>query len=335
MTTLVTGGAGYVGSHTVVALCAAGREVVILDDFSNARRSVVDALRALTGARLDVVEDDAADRAVIDRTCGAHDIDSIVHFAAHKSVSESVVEPLRYYRNNLASTVALAEAAIERGIPRIVLSSSATVYGTAAELPVTEESPLSPESPYGATKQMCERILADASASSSTRSVLLRYFNPVGAHPSGDIGEIPLGEPQNLVPAVMEVALGTRSRLQLFGDDYDTPDGTTIRDYIHVMDLAEGHVAALEADLGSYASRAFNLGTGVGTSVHEIVRAASEVTQREIPFDVVARRPGDLAESWADCRRAATELGWSAQRELKQMLGDHWRFLRKHARGMS
>lgn len=334
MTTLVTGGAGYVGSHTVVALRAAGRDVVILDDFSNAKRGVVDALRALTGAQLDVVEGDAADRVAIDRICRSRDIDSILHFAAHKSVSESVAEPLRYYRNNLASTLALAEAALERGIPRFVLSSSATVYGTAAELPVTEESALAPESPYGATKQMCERILADASVGSRMRSVLLRYFNPVGAHPSGDIGELPLGAPQNLVPAVMEVALGTRARLQLFGNDYDTPDGTAIRDYVHVVDLAEGHVAALGADFGPHSSRAFNLGTGVGTSVHEVVRAASEVTQREIPFEIVARRPGDLAESWADCSRAAAELGWSAKRDLEQMLGDHWRFLRRHSREM-
>ncbi len=332
MTTLVTGGAGYVGSHTVVALCATGREVVILDDFSNAKHGVVDALRALTRTQLDVVEADAADRVAIDQICRSRNIDSIIHFAAHKSVPESILEPLRYYRNNLASTLTLAEAALERGIARFVLSSSAVVYGKAAELPVTETSPLAPESPYGATKQMCERILADASADSRLQSVLLRYFNPVGAHPSGDIGEIPLGEPQNLVPVVMEVALGTRSKLQIFGDDYNTPDGTTIRDYIHVMDLAEGHVAALEANLGSHSSRAFNLGTGVGTSVHEVVRAASEVTQREIPFDVVGRRPGDLSESWADCRRAATELGWSAQRELKQMLGDHWRFLRRQSR---
>ena len=329
MTTLVTGGAGYVGSHTVVALCETGRDVLILDDFSNAQRHVVDALRALTRTRIEVVEGDAADRAAIDRICRSRDIDSIIHFAAHKSVPESVAEPLRYYRNNLASTLALAEAALERGIARFVLSSSAVVYGTAGELPVTEESPLAPESPYGATKQMCERILADASADSRLGSVLLRYFNPVGAHPSGDIGETPLSEPQNLVPVVMEVAAGTRARLQIFGDDYDTPDGTTIRDYVHVMDLAEGHVAALDADMGPHSCRAFNLGTGVGTSVYEVVRAASEVTQREIPSDVVARRPGDLAASWADCRRAATELRWSAQRDLTQMLGDHWRFLRR------
>ncbi|WP_420435669.1 UDP-glucose 4-epimerase GalE [Candidatus Poriferisodalis sp.] len=334
MTTLVTGGAGYVGSHCVVALHAAGRDVVILDDFSNAKRSVVDALRSLTGCQLDVVEGDASDRITIARLFGTYDIDSIIHFAAYKSVPESVAEPLRYYRNNVTSTLSLAEAALERGVSRFVLSSSAVVYGTVAELPITEEIRLLPESPYGATKHMCERILVDASAVSDMQSVLLRYFNPVGGHSSGRLGESPLGEPQNLVPVVMQVANGMRPRLEIFGDDYDTPDGSAIRDYVHVMDLAEGHVAALDADLGRHRSRAFNLGTGVGTSVHEVVRSASEVTQRNIAFDVVARRPGDLAESWADCSRAAAELRWRARRDLKQMLADHWRFLRSHPSGL-
>ncbi|WP_419552727.1 UDP-glucose 4-epimerase GalE [Candidatus Poriferisodalis sp.] len=334
MTTLVTGGAGYVGSHTVAALHAAGRDAVILDDFSNAQRGVVAALRRLTGRRLEFVDGDAADRLTVRRIFDAHDIDSIIHFAALKSVPESVSEPLRYYRKNLDSTLTLIELATEGGVSRFVFSSSAVVYGSAEELPITEEMPVVPESPYGATKLMCERILADAAAVSQVQSVLLRYFNPVGAHPSGLIGENPLGEAQNLVPVVMQVALGTRSRLEIYGDDYDTPDGTPIRDYVHVMDLAEGHVAALNADLGNHSSRVFNLGTGVGTSVNEVVRAASEITQREIPFDVVARRPGDLGESWADCSRAAVELGWSARRDLRLMLVDHWRFLCRHPQGL-
>lgn len=326
MTTLVSGGAGYVGSHTVAALHAAGRDVVVLDDFSNARRGAVSELRLLTTPDLAVVEGDAADRAAVRQLCDAHDFDSIVHFAAHKSVPESFADPLRYYRNNLLSTLCLAEIAVERGIDRFVFSSSAVVYGTPEQLPVSEETPAAPQSPYGTTKLMCERILADTAASSAMQAVILRYFNPVGAHPSGRIGEQPITAGQNLVPAVMRVALGALSRLQIFGNDYDTRDGTAVRDFVHVTDLAEGHVAALDADLGTRRSRVFNLGTGAGTTVRELVAATEAVTGRQIPCEIVDRRPGDIAESWADCRRAEAELGWSAQRDLGQMLADHWRF---------
>lgn len=329
MTSLVTGGAGYVGSHTVAALHAAGHDIVILDDFSNAQRSVVDALRKLTTRNLAVVEADAADRETVHKVLDAYGIDSIIHFAASKSVSESVSQPLRYYRNNLDSTLTLAAAAVERGVQRFVFSSSATVYGTPATFPVTEEMPTEPVSPYGATKHMSERILSDTAAASNMSVVLLRYFNPVGAHSSAQIGEDPLGEPQNLVPAVMRVATGDRAQLQIFGDDYPTRDGTTIRDYVHVMDLAEGHIAALDADLGEHTSRVFNLGTGVGTTVLEVVAAASAATKRPISHTIVGRRPGDVAESWADCSRAADELGWRARRGIEQMLTDHWRFARR------
>ncbi|WP_419916027.1 UDP-glucose 4-epimerase GalE [Candidatus Poriferisodalis sp.] len=326
MTTLVSGGAGYVGSHTVAALHEAGRDVVVLDDFSNARRDAVAELRRLTTPDLVVIEGDAADRTAVRQLCDEHDFDSIMHFAAHKSVPESFADPLRYYRNNLLSTLSLAEIAVERGIDRFVFSSSAVVYGTPEQLPVSEETPPAPQSPYGTTKLMCERILADTAASSAMQAVILRYFNPVGAHPSGRIGEQPITAGQNLVPAVMRAALGALSRLQIFGDDYDTRDGTAVRDFVHVTDLAAGHVAALQSDLGTRRSRVFNLGTGAGTTVLELVAAAEAVTGRPIPCEIVGRRPGDIAESWADCSRAEDELGWRAQRDLRQMLADHWRF---------
>ena len=327
MTTLVSGGAGYVGSHTVAALHAAGRDVVVLDDFSNARRDAVGELRLLTTPNLAVIEGDAADRSAVHQLCDEHDFDSIVHFAAHKSVPESFADPLRYYRNNLLSTLSLAEIAVERGIDRFVFSSSAVVYGTPEQLPASEETPPVPQSPYGTTKLMCERILADTAASSAMQAVILRYFNPVGAHSSARIGEQPITAGQNLVPAVMRVALGEISRLQIFGNDYDTRDGTAVRDFVHVMDLAEGHVAALEAELGTRRSRVFNLGTGAGTTVLELVAASEAVTGRQIPCEIMGRRPGDIAESWADCGRAADELGWRAQRNLGEMLADHWRFV--------
>ncbi|MCY4665463.1 MAG: UDP-glucose 4-epimerase GalE, partial [Acidimicrobiaceae bacterium] len=249
MATLVTGGAGYIGSHTAVALHDAGRAVVILDDFSKASRRAVDAIRSLTRPDLPVVEGDVGDPDVLDGVFRGHRIDSVVHFAARKSVAESVSDPLGYYHSNLGSVVALAAAAVDRGVRRLVFSSSATVYGTTSTLPVTEDSPTVPESPYGETKLMGERILADAAAASDLTAVILRYFNPVGAHPSGLIGEDPSGEPENLVPRIMQVAAGRRDRLDVFGVDYSTVDGTTVRDYVHVMDLAEGHVAALDAGI--------------------------------------------------------------------------------------
>ena len=329
MATLITGGAGYVGSHTVVALHAAGRDVVVLDDFSNARRDVVAELRSLTTPDLIVVEGDAADRSTVERLCDDYDVDSVVHFAACKSVPESFANPLRYYRNNLLSTLNLAEVAVERGVGRFVFSSSAVVYGTSEQLPVTEETRPAPQSPYGTTKLMCEHILADTAASSSVRAVILRYFNPVGAHGSGRIGEQPVAAGENLAPAVMRVAQGETDRLLVFGDDYDTRDGTAVRDFVHVMDLAEGHLAALEADLGTHRCRVVNLGTGVGTTVLELVAAAEAATGRPIPSELTGRRSGDIAESWADCSRAADELGWRAKRELAQMLADHWRFVKR------
>ena len=333
MATLVTGGAGYIGSHTAVALHDAGRDVVVLDDFSNASRRVVDALRSLTRPDLPVVEGDAGDADVLDAVFGGHRVDSVVHFAARKSVAESVRDPLGYYRSNLGSVITLAAAAIDRGVGRLVFSSSATVYGSVSTLPVTEDSPTVPESPYGQTKLMGERILADATAASDMQAVMLRYFNPVGAHPSGLIGEDPSGEPENLVPRIMQVASGRLERLSVFGDNYSTVDGTAVRDYVHVMDLAEGHVAALETEMAAGSSRVYNLGTGSGTTVLQLVAAAEEALGRHIPYGMDGRRPGDIEASWADCTRARNELGWQARRGLPQMLADHWNFTLHHPDG--
>ncbi len=335
MTTLITGGIGYVGSHTVVSLHESGRRVVVLDDFSNARRSAIGALQSLTDQNLEVVKGDAADRETVEAVFDAYGVDSVIHFAAHKSVAESMSQPLRYFTNNLLSTLTLASVSVERNVSRFVFSSSATVYGTPSVLPITEDMPLDPQSPYGATKSMCERILSDTASATDMRTVMLRYFNPVGAHPSARIGEDPLGVPQNLVPIVMQVASGRLPKLPIYGGDYDTRDGTTVRDYIHVMDLAEGHLAALDTDLGQHSSRVYNLGTGVETTVLEIVAAASEATQREIPYEIVGRRIGDIGASWADCGRAAAELGWRAHRGLSEMLADHWNFVRQHPHGLS
>ena len=333
MATLVTGGAGYIGSHTVVALNDAGRDPVVLDDFSNASPRAVDAIRSLTRPDLPVVEGDAGDPDVLDGVFGEHRIDSVVHFAARKSVAESVSDPLGYYRSNLGSTIALAAVAIDRGVRRLVFSSSATVYGSASTLPVTEDSPTVPENPYGETKLMGERILADAAAASDMTAVMLRYFNPVGAHPSGLIGEDPAGEPANLVPRLMQVASGRRGRLDVFGTDYSTVDGTAVRDYVHVMDLAEGHVAALDADIAPASSRVYNLGTGSGTTVLQLLAAASETLGAQVPYEVAGRRPGDVEASWADCTRAGDQLGWQARRGLDEMLADHWNFARRHPDG--
>ena len=335
MATLVTGGAGYIGSHTAVALHDAGRDVVVLDDFSNASRRVVDAIRSLTRSDLPVVEGDAGDTDVLEAVFGRHRIDSVVHFAARKSVAESVSDPLGYYRSNLGSVIALAAAAVDRGVRRVVFSSSATVYGSTSALPVTEDSPTVPESPYGQTKLMGERILADAAAASDMRAVMLRYFNPAGAHPSGVIGEDPSGEPANLVPRIMQVAAGRLERLSVFGDDYRTSDGTAVRDYVHVMDLAEGHAAALDAEIAPATSRVYNLGTGSGTTVLQVVAAAEEVLGTRIPCEMDGRRPGDIEASWADCTRARDELGWQTRRDLAQMLTDHWNFVCHHTDGYS
>lgn len=333
MSVLVTGGAGYIGSHTVVALHEAGRDVVILDNLSNSSAAAVDAVRALTSPDLAFIEADAADRESVGRTIVDHGVDEVVHFAAFKSVEESVERPLAYYDNNVGSTIGVVEAMLEYGVSRLVFSSSCTVYGEPASVPVTEASPTGAANPYGRTKLICEQLLADVAAGSALDVMLLRYFNPVGAHPSGTIGEDPNGIPTNLVPLLMHVAIGRRDRLDVFGGDYDTPDGSAVRDYIHVVDLADGHVAALDA-LGAHPGcTAVNLGTGVGHTVLEVVAAAGEVVGTPVAHEVVGRRPGDIARIWADPTLASEILGWRAIRSLNDMLSDHWRWQQQNPTG--
>lgn len=332
MATLVTGGIGYVGSHTVVALHESGRDVVVVDDFSGSSPRAVDALRGLTSANLPVVEGDIADRAVLRAAFSGHRVDSVIHFAAFKSIPESQSEPLRYYRNNLVSTISIAEAAVEHGVDRLVFSSSAAVYGKPTSVPVEESATLAPSNPYGHTKLMCERILRDVAAATSLDVLLLRYFNPVGAHESGLIGEDPAGQPGNLVPRIMKTVTGQLGPVPVFGSDYDTPDGTPVRDYIHVIDLAEGHLAALNANHGVCGS-VYNLGTGKGSSVLDVLAAAEQATGWPVAREMKDRRPGDVASIWADCRRACRDLGWTARRDLDTMLRDHWNWQRLNPRG--
>jgi UDP-glucose 4-epimerase len=327
MATLVTGGAGYIGSHTVVALHEAGRDVVVIDNLSNSSAKAVDALRALTTPDLAFVEGDLLDAATVDRVFADHDIDEVVHFAAYKAVGESVAKPIEYYRNNLGSTLTLVEAMTAHDVGRLVFSSSCTVYGQPDENPVTETAPTGAESPYGWTKYMSEQILADVTIAFPLDAVLLRYFNPVGAHPSGSLGEDPNGIPNNLVPFVMQVAVGRLDKVRVFGGDYETPDGSGVRDYIHVMDLAEAHVAALDALAGGLrGATPINIGTGVGNSVLEVIEAAAAAVGAPIPYEIVERRPGDIAQTWAATGRAAELLGWQATRDLDEMMRDHWRW---------
>lgn len=336
MAVLVTGGAGYIGSHTAVVLHEAGRDVVVLDDLSNSSPAAVDALRALTRPDLPFVEADAADVDAVGRAIADHGVDEVVHFAAFKSVSGSIADPDGYHRNNVGSTVGVVEAMRHNGVSRMVFSSSCTVYGEPTDLPVTEDSPISASNPYGATKVACEELLAAEAEAGGLDVLLLRYFNPVGAHASGDLGEDPRGTPDNLVPYLMQVAVGRRESLSVFGDDYDTPDGSAIRDYIHVVDLAEGHLAALDAlaaDRGSRGCTAVNLGTGTGYSVLDVLAAAGRVIGRPVPHQVVGRRDGDIQRIWADPSLAADLLGWRARRGLDEMLADHWRWQQRHPDG--
>ena len=316
-----------------MVLHESGRDVVILDDLSNSSTAAVGAIRSLTRPDLPFVEADAADRDAVGRAIVEHGVDEVIHFAAFKSVAESVEQPLAYYSNNVGSTIGVVEAMIEHGVSRLVFSSSCTVYGEPDEVPVTETSPTRTATPYGATKLVCEQLLADVAAASALDVIALRYFNPVGAHPSGDIGEDPTGVPTNLVPHLMHVAVGRLDRLNVFGCDYDTPDGSAIRDYIHVMDLAHGHVAALDAMAAHGGFTAVNLGTGEGHSVLEVVAAANDVIGTPISTQGVGRRSGDVERIWADPTLAAELLGWRATRGLNEMLADHWRWQQRHPAG--
>ena len=324
---LLTGATGYIASHTWLALEAAGFAVAGIDDFSNSSPEVLRRLAALGADVSHFVRADVHDRAALDALFVGGRIEAVVHFAASKAVGESVAEPLKYYANNVGGLIALAEAMQAHGCKTIVFSSSATVYGQPERLPIREDSPLAATNPYGATKLMSESILSDIQrADPSWRVALLRYFNPVGAHESGTIGEDPRGAPNNLMPYVAQVAVGKREKLQVFGADYDTADGTGVRDYLHVVDLAEGHVAALRHLLGGAGALTINLGTGRGRSVLELVAAFERASGRRVPYEVVARRPGDVAACYADPALAERTIGWKAMRDLDTMCADAWRW---------
>lgn len=336
MPVLVTGGAGYIGSHTAVALGESGRDVVIVDNFANSSPRAVEAVRALSAAEVALVEADLCDGDAVRRVFARHPITEVVHFAAHKAVAESVDEPLEYYRNNLDSLLGLLEAMLDSGVRRLVHSSSCTVYGQPEVLPVSESAPVGAESPYGWTKLMSEQIITDVCAVRPMDAMMLRYFNPVGAHPSGTLGEDPNDTPNNLVPLVMEVASGRRATLQVFGGDYDTVDGSGVRDYIHVVDLAGAHVAALDVLAGGYQGAvAVNVGTGTGTSVLELIEAARRATGAAIPYEVCERRTGDIAKTWAATDLAAELLGWQPTRDVDDMMADHWRWQCQNPDGYS
>ncbi|NDZ97660.1 UDP-glucose 4-epimerase GalE [Streptomyces sp. SID6673] len=335
MRVLVSGGAGYIGSHTVIRLVEAGHDVVVVDDFSNAKPTVVGRLEALTGTSVPVHSFDLTDVDKTEHLFANEAIDAVIHFAGFKAVGESVAKPLDYYQNNLDSTFSLLRAMRRHDVRTLVFSSSATVYGAEPRLPMTEDLPTSATNPYGWTKVMIEQVLTDVAASDDRlRIAALRYFNPVGAHVSGDIGEDPSGIPNNLMPFVAQVAVGRREKLSVFGDDYDTPDGTGVRDYIHVDDLAAGHVAALDRiSAGTTPMSIWNLGTGQGVSVLEVIKAFERASGRPIPYEIAPRRAGDIAASYADPSRANAELGWYATKTIDDMCADTWRWQSKNPNG--
>lgn len=325
-TILVTGGAGYIGSHTVLQLLEAGYQVVVLDNLWNASPESLKRVEALTGKSLTFIEGDIRDQAILESIFSAHDISAVIHFAGLKAVGESVEKPLMYYQNNVYGTLVLCEMMQKYGVKNIVFSSSATVYGDPTELPLREDMPTGkPTNPYGMSKLMVEHVLADLYKSDEQWNIaLLRYFNPVGAHPSGRIGEDPNGIPNNLMPFITQVATGKREKLAVFGDDYDTHDGTGVRDYIHVEDLANGHLKALEkldTDVGLVT---YNLGTGQGYSVLDMVKAFESQSGQKVPYQIAPRRSGDVAACYADPKLAAKELNWQAEKGLEDMCRDSW-----------
>lgn len=333
-TVLVTGGAGYIGSHCCLELLKIGDRVIVVDNLSNASEVSLDRVREITGRAVEFHEVDILDRPAMDRIFAAQPVDAVIHFAGLKAVGESVSIPLAYYRNNVVGTLELIEVMRAHGVRDMVFSSSATVYGEPAGVPIREDFPLSATNPYGRTKLMIEEIFRDVARSEpGWRIILLRYFNPVGAHESGRIGEDPAGIPNNLMPYVMQVAVGQREKVSVFGGDYPTPDGTGVRDFIHVVDLCLGHLAALDALPRTEGCVAYNLGTGNGYSVLDAIGAAERASGRTIPYEITARRPGDIAECYADPARAAASLGWRAERDLDRMCADHWRWQRENPKG--
>ena len=333
-TVLVTGGAGYIGSHACVALMEAGYEVVVLDNLCNSSAVALQRIEEICGRAPVFVEGDIRDRGCLDQVFQAHAIMAVLHFAGLKAVGESVDIPLQYYDSNVAGSLVLLAAMQQAGVRNLVFSSSATVYGDPPTVPIREDFALAPTSPYGRTKHMVEDILADWQSANPDWSIgRLRYFNPVGAHPTGRIGEDPQGFPNNLMPFVAQVAVGQREKLLVFGDDYATPDGTGVRDYIHVMDLVEGHVVALDYICRQKGLHTINLGTGNGVSVLEMVGAFERASGRTVPYEIVARRPGDIAICWADPGRAEELLNWKASRGLEQMCEDAWRWQEANPKG--
>ncbi|WP_419711124.1 UDP-glucose 4-epimerase GalE [Pseudomonas sp. NFX224] len=335
MKILVTGGTGYIGSHTTLALLEAGFEVVVLDNFSNSSDAALHAVEAICGKTALMIHGDVCDRALLDRIFQEHAIDAVLHFAGLKAVGESTRKPLEYYQVNVSGSITLCQAMAAAGVFRLVFSSSATVYGAPEQMPIREDFPTgTPTNPYGQSKLIIENVLQDLCAAEPRWSIaLLRYFNPIGAHPSGLMGEDPRGIPNNLVPYISQVAVGSLQELSIFGDDYPTVDGTGVRDYIHVVDLADGHLKALQAISGRTGINTWNLGTGDGYSVLQVLRAFEQASGRPVPYRVMPRRSGDIAECWADSSKAAQELGWKATRDLQQMMIDTWRWQSSHPAG--
>ncbi|MDD9178045.1 UDP-glucose 4-epimerase GalE [Aliivibrio finisterrensis] len=335
MKVLVTGGMGYIGSHTCIQMIEAGIEPIILDNLGNSKVAVLDRIEALTQVRPVFYQGDIRDEAFLDSIFAEHSISSVIHFAGLKAVGESVAKPLEYYDNNVNGSLVLARSMRKANVKSIVFSSSATVYGDPAIVPITENSPTgATTNPYGRSKYMVEECFSDLFDAENDWSItLLRYFNPVGAHPSGTMGEDPQGIPNNLMPFIAQVAVGRRESLSVFGNDYPTPDGTGVRDYIHVMDLADGHIAALKAVGEKSGLHIYNLGTGKGSSVLEMVEAFAEASGKPVPYTLCPRRAGDIAECWASTEKAEKELGWKATRNVMEMSADTWRWQSNNPKG--
>lgn len=335
MTILVTGGTGYIGSHTVVELQNAGYDVVVMDNLSNSSKKVLDRVEAITGKKVPFYEADIRNREDLEKIFSQEKIDAVIHFAGLKAVGESVQKPWEYYENNISGTLTLLDEMKKHNVKNIIFSSSATVYGNPAVIPITEECPKGVcTNPYGWTKHMLEQILSDIQkADNEWNVVLLRYFNPIGAHKSGTMGENPNGIPNNLMPYITQVAVGKLDHLNVFGDDYDTPDGTGVRDYIHVVDLAKGHVKALKKLEPGTGLSLYNLGTGVGYSVLDIVKNFEEANGVKIPYEIAPRRAGDIATCYSDASKAEKELGWKAENGIREMCEDSWRWQKNNPNG--
>ena len=331
MAVLVTGGTGFIGSHTVVELLEAGEDVIVIDNFFNSKPWVLNAIQDITGKGFGFYEGDVADKEILRRIFRESFIEEVIHFAGYKAVGESVQNPVMYYRNNIDTTLSLLEVMSEFGCRRLVFSSSATVYGIPEKVPVTEDFPLSAINPYGSTKLTIENMCRELCQADERWSIaLLRYFNPIGAHESGRIGEDPNGIPNNLMPIILNVALGKTPILSVYGNDYKTPDGTCIRDYIHVVDLAKGHLAAISAVRNDTGAMAFNLGTGKGYSVLDIINAFEKVNEVKVPYVITGRRAGDASQCYSDPSKANKELDWKAEKDIEQMCRDAWNFARLH-----